>query len=240
MLCNVCKSIFGDRATSGKHHASIEELWLAATSDCQICASVWKEYRQTPGCVDFRGPGNTLSFRWEFCWNKSQSQSIWPSGALGSWRDGYFHLDKPGFHILNIVTATPRKNPFGIGDDMQSERDAYRHTLWLFPSQENYKHTFQNCSRLQEFGAYMPSDLCQPSSSHTGDDQAVGIAKAWIASCDTDHPDCVFDRNPRPGRLRWWPKRLLDVTDAIPKLINTGRTVPQDVSDSRYAALSHC
>jgi hypothetical protein len=121
--------------------------------------------------------------------------------------------------------------------------EGYSHTVWIFPSETDADHTFQkHRSTFQEELHHSLTDTAREpwrvteteadwiTPSCTGHPDVIGIARAWLKTCERDHPFCGLRFIP------WWPKRLLDLTGSLPRLMLTERETPR----GNYATLSHC
>lgn len=229
MLCSICELMFTGRDLSGLHHTSMHSFRQAASSGCYICASIWKGYQDNIGNKD-TSASEPQYLRYEFCWSQNNTTAIRPPGAVGRYDRGIFSLERPGIHSLHVQV--------GGGDQ------AYRHCVWLYPSQNECKFVFPNnldilaasttltgTTRDPELATGGDTDRSIPSDAE--DLQVLRIARAWLRRCNEEHPYCGITHKLLPS---WWPKRLLDLTDAQPRLIRTEGEVPK----GNYAALSHC
>ena len=74
-------------------------------------------------------------------------------------------------------------------------------------------------------------------NGNTGSDGALELASFWVKKCMSSHAKC--QPSTRTSKTSFVPTRLLDVSDARVRLIETNRDI-KDNSDRKFVALSHC
>ncbi|KAF2263106.1 HET-domain-containing protein, partial [Lojkania enalia] len=75
--------------------------------------------------------------------------------------------------------------------------------------------------------------LNTPPSS-TGDPDVAALARSWLDECQREHTTCYN------GSPDYYPPRLLDLNESVPRLVTTEPLIEQRRINGPYATLSHC
>lgn len=111
-----------------------------------------------------------------------------------------------------------KENTRLVNRDMEFRFHYQDKKSWEFLLQREDDTMFQKAARSQ-------------LSLSTGSEGSLELAAHWFKTCRENHPKC----NTQFGS-RWYPRRLLDVSESKPRLILTSAQTP----DGPYATLSHC
>jgi hypothetical protein len=215
MLCAVCISIFQTNLDTqcyplsrGRHHTSIAGVEAAAQQGCYLCSELVLDY-------DYEADDktNTASISFELQFYDHQRYSA-RNGQLGilSFESADERLVSASYEI---VYTGHLDRPPGYDSFLQLAREDLAKEPW----------------RVRNDG-FPSSTEAVPES--TGDAQVLKIAEGWLERCLKHHSKC--ENSEFSANIKWYPKRLLDLSGSGQRLILTEEEKPK----GRFATLSHC
>lgn len=217
MLCALCLSLFSSGRLTGSHHSCLDDLLRAAQSGCKICICLArKRGKFGPDPENEQSAIPFLRYKWALDRNHESPKDSRPRSS-GIMFDSKARWLPSGsmlwvtilIHVSAIDEAIPDWYT-SLSAHIATDLDSqpWRVRREMFP--------------------------LRPIADNTGHESVLRLGKTWLEHCYHSHK---CERSNRLGDSKWYPKRLISLTDPFsPRLLETNLKPP----NSRYATLSHC